>query len=41
MTIALPRPFGQRYAFIVVGVIFLSLLATAGLRATRVQQYRN
>ena len=34
MTIALPRPFGQRYAFVVVGVVFLSLLATAGLRAT-------
>ncbi|HWA46059.1 MAG TPA: MFS transporter [Hypericibacter adhaerens] len=33
MSIALPRPFGQRYAFIVVGVIFLSLLASAGLRA--------
>jgi MFS family permease len=34
MTIALPRPFGQRYAFVVVGVVFLSLLASAGLRAT-------
>lgn len=34
MTIALPRPFAQRYAFVVVAVIFLSLLATAGLRAT-------
>ena len=33
----LPRPFrhaGQRYAFVVVAVIFLSLLASAGLRST-------
>lgn len=28
------RPFGQRYAFVVAGVIFLALLAAAGLRAT-------
>lgn len=27
------RPFGQNYAFVVAGVIFLSLLAAAGLRA--------
>ncbi len=27
------RPFGQNYAFVVVGVVFLSLLAAAGLRA--------
>ncbi|MBZ9717117.1 MFS transporter [Mesorhizobium sp. AD1-1] len=27
------RPFGQRYAFVVVGVIFLSLLVAAGLRS--------
>ncbi|ACA16760.1 major facilitator superfamily MFS_1 [Methylobacterium sp. 4-46] len=27
------RPFGRNYAFVVVGVIFLSLLAAAGLRA--------
>jgi MFS family permease len=34
MTIARRRPFGQRYAFVVVGVIFLSLLVAAGVRAT-------
>jgi sugar phosphate permease len=34
MKIAQARPFGQNYAFVVVGVIFLSLLAAAGLRAT-------
>jgi MFS family permease len=34
MTIAVPRAFAPRYAFVVVAVIFLSLLATAGLRAT-------
>src|SRR3546814_232790 len=34
MTILRKRPFGQRYAFVVVGVVFLSLLAAAGLRAT-------
>lgn len=28
------RPFGQKYAFVVVGVIFLALLAASGLRAT-------
>src|SRR4051794_23281818 len=28
------RPFGQNYAFVVVGVIFLCLLAAAGLRAS-------
>ena len=27
------RPFGQRYAFVVVGVIFLALLVSAGLRS--------
>jgi MFS family permease len=34
MIIARSRPFGQNYAFVVVGVIFLSLLVAAGLRAT-------
>jgi MFS family permease len=29
-----PRPFGQNYAFVVVAVIFLALLSSAGLRAT-------
>ncbi|QRE76556.1 MFS transporter [Methylobacterium aquaticum] len=29
-----PRPFGRNYAFVVVGVIFLCLLAAAGLRAS-------
>src|SRR5215470_2885801 len=33
MNIAQTRPFGQRYAFVVVAVIFLSLLAAAGLRS--------
>src|SRR5262249_50755024 len=28
------RPFGQNYAFVVVAVIFLSLLTSAGLRST-------
>jgi MFS family permease len=28
------RPFGQKYAFVVVAVIFVALLAAAGLRAT-------
>ena len=28
------RPFGQNYAFVVIAVIFLALLASAGLRAT-------
>lgn len=31
--IAQSRPFGQRYAFVVVAVIFLSLLIAAGLRS--------
>ena len=34
MAIAQIRPFGQRYAFVVVGVIFLSLLVAAGLRSS-------
>lgn len=34
MTIQRPRPFGQNYAFVVVAVIFLALLASAGMRAT-------
>ena len=34
MTIAQIRPFGQRYAFVVVAVIFLSLLISAGLRSS-------
>ncbi|HEY4203310.1 MAG TPA: MFS transporter [Devosiaceae bacterium] len=33
MTIVRTRPFGQRYAFVVTGVIFLALLASAGLRS--------
>ncbi len=33
MTISKPRPFAQRYAFVVAGVIFLALLAAAGVRA--------
>ncbi|MDQ0472696.1 MFS transporter [Labrys wisconsinensis] len=33
MAIAQTRPFGQRYAFVVVGVIFLALLIAAGLRS--------
>src|SRR3954453_12764370 len=28
------RPFGQNYAFVIVAVIFLALLSSAGLRAT-------
>ena len=32
--IAQSRPFGQRYAFVVVGVIFLALLIAAGLRSS-------
>jgi MFS family permease len=28
------RPFGQRYAFVVVGVIFVALLISAGLRSS-------
>ena len=34
MTIQRRRPFGQNYAFVVVAVVFLSLLASAGMRAT-------
>jgi predicted MFS family arabinose efflux permease len=34
MAIVQIRPFGQRYAFIVVGVIFLCLLVAAGLRSS-------
>jgi len=34
MNIARARPFGQKYAFVVIGVVFLSLLAAAGLRST-------
>ncbi|MFI4958510.1 MAG: MFS transporter, partial [Lysobacterales bacterium] len=33
MTIQRKRPFGQNYAFVVAGVIFLALLAAAGVRA--------
>jgi len=33
MNIVGRRPFGQNYAFVVAGVIFLALLAAAGLRA--------
>ncbi|HTJ58399.1 MAG TPA: MFS transporter [Devosiaceae bacterium] len=33
MTIPRPRPFGQRYAFVVVAVIFLCLLISSALRA--------
>ena len=33
MTIQRTRPFGQKYAFVVAGVIFLALLAAAGVRA--------
>jgi sugar phosphate permease len=33
MTTTTRRPFGQNYAFVVAGAIFLSLLAAAGLRA--------
>ena len=33
MTVLRTRPFGQRYAFVVAGVIFLALLAAAGVRA--------
>ena len=33
MTIAQTRPFGQRYAFVVVAVIFLCLLISSALRA--------
>jgi len=33
MTIPRSRPFGQKYAFVVAAVIFLALLAAAGVRA--------
>jgi MFS family permease len=33
MNVALRRPFGQNYAWVVAGVTFLSLLAAAGLRS--------
>ncbi|WP_114241153.1 MFS transporter [Dyella sp. C9] len=33
MTILRTRPFGQKYAFVVAGMIFLALLAAAGVRA--------
>ena len=33
MSLVQKRPFGQRYAFVVVAVIFLSLLIAAGLRS--------
>lgn len=33
MTIPRTRPLGQKYAFVVAGVIFLALLAAAGVRA--------
>jgi MFS family permease len=33
MAVISRRPFGQRYAFVVVGVIFVALLASAGLRS--------
>jgi predicted MFS family arabinose efflux permease len=34
MTIQRRRPFGQKYAFVVAAVVFLALLASAGMRAT-------
>ena len=34
MTIQRRRPFGQNYAFVVVAVVFMALLASAGMRAT-------
>jgi len=27
------RPFGQKYAFVAVGAVFVSLMAAAGLRS--------
>ncbi len=33
MTIARPRPFGQNYAFVAAGAVFIALMAAAGLRA--------
>jgi len=34
MTLALRRRLGQNYVFVVVAVVFLALLVSAGLRAT-------
>ena len=34
MKIIRPRPFGQNYAFVVVGVVFMALLIAAGQRST-------
>ncbi|WP_445679809.1 MFS transporter [Radicibacter daui] len=34
MSIAATRPFGQKYAFVVVGAIFVALLISAGLRSS-------
>src|SRR5919206_592275 len=34
MAISQSRPFGQRYAFVVVAVIFLALLVAAALRSS-------
>ena len=34
MSITQRRPFGQNYAFVVVAVVFVALLAAAGLRST-------
>ncbi len=34
MTIARARPFGQKYVFVVAGVIFLALLVAAAVRST-------
>src|SRR5262249_32407982 len=33
MDIVRKRPFGQNYAFVVVGVVFLALLSAAGMRS--------
>jgi len=33
MDIVRKRPFGQNYAFVVIGVVFLALLAAAGMRS--------
>jgi len=33
MTIARSRPFGQNYAFVAAGAVFIALMAAAGLRA--------
>ena len=32
--IARPRPFGQKYAFVAAGAVFVALMATAALRST-------